>query len=102
METKVFSVTNFLEHSVKRELQKVIDSLERKPQLNTVGIKQELESIVLPNGHDPVGGPIQLPQIYTEIREYYNQIRAAVDKGEAFHNQTGALHFLNGVKQKYY
>lgn len=56
--------TELLEHSVLRGLQRVIGSLEQKPQISTAGIIEELEYIVKPNGVDPLNSPLKLPPIY--------------------------------------
>ncbi|MDP3734331.1 MAG: hypothetical protein Q8R37_03810 [Nanoarchaeota archaeon] len=90
-----------LEHSVLRGVHKVISSLEQKPQINTAGIIEELEYIVKPNNVDPLNGIIELPPVYHDVRNYYDQAKTALEKGETFHNQINAMQFLNGIKQKY-
>lgn len=84
------------------KLNKVIDSIENSFQINTEGIKKELEKIVKPEGKSPnfEGG---LPQIYVSILTYYEYVCDIIDKKRegSGPNQVGALSKLKGILDTY-
>ena len=91
-----------IESSMQRQIVQLIDYFEQRPQINSVGIRDKLEEIVIPDGKDPAKLTVRLPQIYHDLRDYYNKTNQAVEKGEMFHNSAGAKQFLNKLKQKYF
>ena len=91
-----------LEVSTQRKLNDAISSIENKPQINVAGIKNELEAIVRPEGAEPLASNLPLPSVYQELRSYYDMACEALETGETFHNQTGALQTLKAIKQKYF
>ena len=90
------------EQEISAKLEEVISSIEKKPQINVVDIKNELETIIKPSGRTPKFEK-EPPQMYEDVLKYYNYVCEFIDKEKhnAGPNQVGALTKLNNIKDKY-
>nr|MCK4929991.1 hypothetical protein [Nanoarchaeota archaeon] len=90
------------EEKILAKLEKVIYSIEKKPQINVRGITEELETIIEPHKKPPKfkGEPLK---IYIDLEIYYHDLCDLIDEGKenAGPNQVGALSDLRNIQEKY-
>ena len=90
------------QEKVVAQLEEVIQSIEKKPQINVRGIIEELEKIIKPDKEPPKfkGEPLK---IYIELEKYYYYLFDLIDKRKenAGPNKVGALDYLRNIKEQY-
>lgn len=96
-------VNKIMNSSLGISLNDLITYIEERPQINVVGVLQALEPLIKPGEKDLLETGVELPEVYLELRAYYNRLSESFKSRETTTpNQVGLLQTLKEIKRRYF